>query len=125
MATSGPPRAIAILAPQAAPAEMPRVKGSASGLRNTPCNAAPAIARAPPHRVARHTRARRMLTTTPVRAGSSGADEKPANAAKARNTLCVLKGTGPGKQANGSETSHTTTRPVKTGHSLRDCGKEE
>ena len=122
--TSGPPRAMAMLAPQAAPAEMPRVKGSASGLRNTPCKAAPAMASAPPHRAARHTRASRMLTTTPARAASSGAGASPTRAPSVRNTLAALKFTGPGKQASGSETSHNTTRPAKTGHSLRQCGKE-
>lgn len=78
-----PPRAMAILAPQAAPAEMPRVKGSASGLRNTPCNATPATARAPPHSAERQTRARRIWFTTSICALSCGAAEKPKSTARA------------------------------------------
>ena len=47
-------------APTAAPAEMPRVYGVASGLRNTACKATPPTASTAPLKNPRHTRGSRI-----------------------------------------------------------------
>ncbi len=53
----------AIAAPRAAPAEVPRTYGSASGLRSRPWNVTPATASASPTSIAVRTRGRRRSMT--------------------------------------------------------------
>ena len=59
-ATRAPiPNAIATLAPRAPPPETPSVRGSAKGLRNIACNAAPTTPSEAPTTPAINTRGRR------------------------------------------------------------------
>ena len=54
------PRAIEIAAPTAPPAEIPRIYGSAKGLRKTPCKITPEIESKMPIKAANITRGKRI-----------------------------------------------------------------
>ncbi|SLI14874.1 Uncharacterised protein [Mycobacteroides abscessus subsp. abscessus] len=58
-ATNAPPSTIVAPAPTAAPEDTPMTPGSASGLANTPCSSAPAVASAAPTSIANSTRGNR------------------------------------------------------------------
>ena len=61
---SGPARTITMATASAAPLEIPISPGSANGLRNRPCNAAPDTANAAPTTTDNSTRGRRMVRST-------------------------------------------------------------
>src|SRR5690606_19435023 len=96
-ATNAPPITMTVPAPTAAPADTPMTPGSASGLANTPCNNAPAVARAAPTRMASITRGNRTShsVTSPAGWAGTGPQSRPTRCSTDPATSPMLVGTCP------------------------------
>ena len=108
------PMKMAREAPQAAPVDTPRVKGSARGLRKIPWKAVPATARDMPTRRDRQTRLRRICQTTSCQVWfSEPAGMSPSLARKTCTTAVSGMDRRPNMQARRTDSTVAALRPAK------------
>ena len=114
-AASAPPKVSTSIAPSAAPAEMPSVKGVASGLRSSAWKTTPAEASALPTSAAASTRGRRaMKKTCASTLVAQGCDQSKARV----RLMDVLPNSG----ARTHDASATTNAPTDTADHAARCG---
>src|SRR5574337_528425 len=108
------PKTIALVAPNAAPAETPMMYGSAMGLRSKPWKTVPEVARAAPTKVAKTTRGNRSWSTMLDAMGLTDPDPSPKGAPSAPRTCETGNDTGPTATPTIATSRTATASPLRS-----------